>query len=131
MQNAAILMVDDEKTILDSLRGQLRNLFGRRFAYETAADATEAWEVLEELHDRGTRVVVVVSDWLMPGTRGDEFLASVRSRFPDIGRILLTGQADTDAIQRAWDVAQVSDVIHKPWSSDGLRRAIESAMVGL
>jgi hypothetical protein len=29
--NAAILMVDDEKTILDSLREQLRQMFGRRF----------------------------------------------------------------------------------------------------
>ena len=126
--NAAILMVDDEKTILDSLREQLRQMFGRRFSYETAEDAAEAWEVLAELNESGVVVVVIVSDWLMPGQRGDQFLAEVRARFPKIGRILLTGQADDDAIRRAWEDAQVSDVIRKPWSADTLRRAVEAAL---
>jgi CheY-like chemotaxis protein len=124
----AILVVDDEKTILDSLREQLRSMFGRRFRYETAEDADEAWEVLGELDTAGVVVVVIVSDWLMPGKRGDAFLAEVRQRFPNIGRILLTGQADDDAIQRAWDDAAVSDVIRKPWSPETLRRAIEAAL---
>ncbi|GMV43815.1 MAG: hypothetical protein AMXMBFR64_55310 [Myxococcales bacterium] len=127
MTSAAILMVDDEKTILDSLKWQLRSLFGRRFSYEVAEGAQEAWEVIEELHRDGVEVVVVVSDWLMPGIRGDEFLAAVRARFPDIGRILLTGQADPEALRRARTDALVSDVIHKPWSADTLRRAIEAA----
>lgn len=128
MTGAAIVMVDDEKTILDGLKGQLRAMFGPRFAYETAEDAGEAWEVIEELQDRGVSVVVVVSDWLMPGQRGDEFLAEVRARFPHTGRILLTGQANPEAIRRAWEEAKVCDVIHKPWSADQLRRAIESAL---
>ncbi len=125
---AAILAVDDEKTILDSLREQLRSFYGRRFRYETAEDAAEAWEVLAELDASGVVVVVIVSDWLMPGQRGDEFLAEVRVRFPNIGRILLTGQADDDAIRRAREEAKVSDVIRKPWSAETLRRAIENAM---
>ena len=129
VSGAAILMVDDEKTILDSLKGQLRSIFGRRFSYETAEDAGEAWEVLEELHQAGVSVVVVVSDWLMPGQRGDEFLAGVRARFPRIGRILLTGQADPDALRRARDDAKVSRVIHKPWSPDVLQQAIEAALL--
>jgi CheY-like chemotaxis protein len=128
MSDAVILMVDDEKTILDSLKGQLRTMFGARFGYETASDAAEAWEVIEELQDEGVSVVVVVSDWLMPGKRGDEFLADVRAQFPKIGRILLSGQADPEAIRRAWDVAKVSQVIQKPWSVEVLQRAIESAL---
>lgn len=130
MHSAAILVVDDEKTILDSLKGQLRILFGARFTYETAADAAEAWEVLDTLHDDGIAIVVVVSDWLMPGQRGDEFLEHVRSRFPAIGRILLTGQADPAAIARVRQQAIVSDVLYKPWTEDGLRRAIETAAGG-
>lgn len=128
MTKAAILLVDDEKTVLDSLKGQLRTMFGATYGYETADDAGEAWEVLEELQERGVDVVIVVSDWLMPGQRGDEFLAEVRARYPRIGRILLTGQADADAIQRAWEEAKVCEVIQKPWAEDVLRRAIESAL---
>jgi response regulator RpfG family c-di-GMP phosphodiesterase len=42
--------------------------------------------------------------------------------------VLLTGQADDDAIRRAWDNAKVSDVIRKPWSAETLRTAIEGAL---
>jgi len=125
MSRPIILLVDDEKTILDSLRAELRTQFGRRFGYETAESAPEAWEVIEELVDRGVRVVVVVSDWLMPGMRGDEFLARVRASHPAILRIMLTGQADASAIQRAHDEAHVFEVMHKPWSADDLRSTIE------
>lgn len=127
MTRSAILVVDDEKTILDSLRGQLRTLFGSRYLVETADDAEEAWEVLEDLERVGVDVVVVVSDWLMPGMRGDEFLAAVRVRFPRTGRVLLTGQADAEAIRRARDDARVFEVIRKPWSAEALQAAIAGA----
>ncbi len=127
MSDVAILLVDDEETILLSLKQQLRNLFGGRFQYETAEDVTEAWEVLEELHSSGARVVLVVSDWLMPGVRGDEFLVQVRAKHPDIVRVMLTGQADDAAIDRALGEAAVLRVIQKPWSIEELRDVINSA----
>lgn len=130
MSEAVILLVDDERTILQSLKQQLRRLFGARFHYETAEDVPEAWEVLEELHDGGARVVVIVSDWLMPGVRGDEFLVQVRARHPDIVRVMLTGQADEAAIDRVVNEAAVTTVLHKPWSPDELRAVISGALGG-
>ena len=128
MAEAVILLVDDEKTILDSLRGQLRNLFGRRFDYEAAENADEAWEVIDELHQDEVKIVVIVSDWLMPGTRGDEFLIRVCKSHPQIGRIMLTGQAPPDAIERVQTSACVTRVLHKPWTADGLAEAIEDVI---
>jgi len=124
VSDAAFLLVDDDKTVLDSLRGQLRRVFGDNYVYEAAENVPEAWEVIDELHDTGMRTVVVVSDWLMPGVRGDAFLAEIRERFPEIVRILLTGQADAEAIERAHQVAQVAEVFHKPWDIDELTTAI-------
>ncbi|TNE85316.1 MAG: response regulator [Deltaproteobacteria bacterium] len=124
MSEAAFVLVDDDKIVLDSLRGQLRRAFGPGYVYETAENVSEAWEVIDELHDDGLRTVVVVSDWLMPGVRGDEFLRDVRARFPDIVRILLTGQADEDAIERAHRDAKVAEVFYKPWNIDELAGAI-------
>jgi CheY-like chemotaxis protein len=129
MSEAIILLVDDDKTILDSLKQQLRHVFGQRFRYETAEDVPEAWEVLGELEADAAQVVLIVSDWLMPGIRGDEFLVQVRARHPHIARVMLTGQADADALQRARDEAEVMRVIHKPWSLDDLREVIEAASV--
>ena len=128
MSDAVIVLVDDERTILDSLKQQLRGMFGSRFSLETAEDVGEAWEVLDELLGRGeVRVVLVVSDWLMPGVRGDEFLVQVRERHPHIARVMLTGQADAAAIERVLTEAAVMQVIHKPWSAEDLRRVIEAA----
>jgi len=128
MSDAAFVLVDDDKIVLDSLRGQLRRAFGAHYLYETAENVPEAWEVIDDLHDDGLRTVVVVSDWLMPGIRGDAFLAEIRVRFPDTVRILLTGQADLDAIERAYDEAAVAEVFHKPWDIDALTATIRREM---
>lgn len=128
MSNVAILLVDDEKIVLDSLRAELRTSFGNRFVYEAAENVNEAWEVIEELHEDGTHVVVVVSDWLMPGMRGDEFLTQVRERYPGVVRIMLTGQADDAAIQRALQEAGVYRVLKKPWRAEELKQTIEGGL---
>ena len=44
-----ILLVDDEKIVLDSLQEQLQSSFGRRFLYEAAENAEEALEVIDEV----------------------------------------------------------------------------------
>lgn len=126
----AIVLVDDEKMVLDALKGQLRQSFGRRFTYETAENVDEAWEVIDELHDDGSRVVVVVSDWLMPGVRGDRFLRELAERCPRVVRIMLTGQADGDAIDRVVRDAIAYRVLRKPWRLEELTETIEGALAG-
>lgn len=129
MSDAVILLVDDEKTVLDALRTQIRTLFGRTLSCETAEHVDEAWEVLDELiEDEGAQVILVVSDWLMPGVKGDEFLAQVRSRYPDIVRVMLTGQADAEALERVQREELAQLLLHKPWAEDDLRRAISLAL---
>ena len=128
MSSAVILAVDDDKTVLDSLKEQLKGLFGRRFRYEMAESASEAWEVMEEIREDGVQIVVVVSDWLMPDTRGDEFLAQVRASDPAVSCILLTGYADNAALERLQSSTVVDRLLHKPWSPGDLRDAIECAL---
>jgi CheY-like chemotaxis protein len=122
----AIVLVDDDKTILDGLRGQVEKLYSD-LRCETAEDADEAWEVLDELAGEQVRVVVLVSDWLMPGTKGDELLRQVRARYPGIGCVMLTGQAPRDAEAGLLDDGIVSRVLHKPWTEPQLREAIDRA----
>jgi CheY-like chemotaxis protein len=128
MAQTVILLVDDEKTVLDSLSAQLARLYPDDVECESAESAEEAWEVLESLHAEQARVVVVVSDWLMPGQRGDDFLAQVRARYPHIGRVLLTGQADAAALERARTDAAVHRILFKPWRLDQLQSALAQAI---
>jgi len=84
MTKPIILCVDDEKDILQSLRTQLMEAFGNVYAYEVAEDADEALEVIDELIDDEMPIIIIVSDWLMPGMKGDEFLIKVHQQFPNV-----------------------------------------------
>jgi len=125
----AILCVDDEIVVLDSLKIQLKQEFGDKYIYEVAESADEALEILDELSEDTIEIIVIVSDWLMPGMKGDEFLIEVHKKFPQIIKVMLTGQADKDAIQRANDEADLHCCIHKPWDGKELVEIIRNAIV--
>jgi len=128
MSELAIICVDDEVIILDSLKEQLRRKFGDRFIYEIAESAEEAWEVIKELHEDNIKIIAIVSDWLMPGTKGDEFLIEIHERFPNIVKVMLTGQADEDGIAKAKGKADLHACIHKPWTEAELTQIIATAL---
>ena len=75
MEKGILLCVDDEIIVLTALKDQLRRAFGNDFVIDVAESAEEALELLDELAEQGHKLLVIVSDWLMPGMKGDEFLA--------------------------------------------------------
>ena len=129
MSDKAILCVDDEPIVLKSLRDQISRNLGHKYACEIASGVEEAWEVIEELYDEGIKVLLIVSDWLMPGVKGDEFLIDVHRKFPEIVTVLLTGQADESAIKRAQSEANLYACLSKPWSEQELLNVIENSLV--
>ena len=124
----AILCIDDEKIVLDSLRSQLREAFGSTYALEFVEDAQEGLEVIEELVGDGIQILIIVSDWLMPGMNGDEFLVKVHEKYPLIVKVMLTGQANPDAIKNAIDNANLFKVILKPWDRIDLINTIRDGI---
>lgn len=128
MSKPVILCVDDEKVILQSLRTQLQAAFGEAYIYEVAEAPDEALEVIEELHEEGAQVTLIVSDWLMPGMKGDEFLIRVHQEYPQIIKIMLTGQADESAIERAKREANLYSCVLKPWSDTDLLNTIKAGL---
>lgn len=124
----AILLVDDEAIIVLALSRELRTAFGGEYRIETALSAEEAFEVIADLEREGCHLVVVISDWLMPGMRGDDFLIAVRHRYPSIALIMVTGQADEAAVERVVRDAKVLACIRKPWRGSEIIELIRSAM---
>ncbi len=125
---AAILCVDDEHMILASLRDQLSDHFGDRYLYEFAESAEEAWEIIEEFEEDAVKILITVSDWLMPGTKGDEFLIKLHQRFPKVIKVMLTGQADVSAVERVRNQAELYKYIAKPWQKEKLLQTLEAAL---
>jgi CheY-like chemotaxis protein len=128
MPKRAILCVDDEAIILNSLLRQLQTAFDDSYIYETAENADEALEIIEDLQGEGTDLLVIVSDWLMPGSKGDQLLIDVHQRFPGVVKIMLTGQANPDAVERAQTEANLYTCLAKPWQEQDLIQAIQSAL---
>ncbi len=116
-----IVCVDDEKIVLDSLNSQLTRNFGNSYNYEFAESAEEALEIIEELRSVDEEVIyVVISDWLMPGMKGDELLVEVRKKVTNVKTILLTGHVDSNVVQQLKQNGKGIKCIYKPWSESEL-----------
>ena len=124
----AIICVDDEDIILEALKDQLGPFFENQFLIETSTTAEEALVIYDELIENGYKVPVVISDYLMPGTRGDEFLIQIHEKNPKTLKILLTGHANVEGITNAINKANLYRYIPKPWDRDDLILTVREAI---
>ena len=129
-EKGVLLCVDDEIIVLTALKDQLRRAFGTEFHVDVAESAEEALELLDELAEQGHRLLVIVSDWLMPGMKGDEFLVQAHKRFPTVVKIMLSGQAQQDAVERAKREGGLHDFLAKPWNAAELVETINAGLRG-
>ena len=115
-----ILFVDDEPHVLASLRASFRK-DRQRWLLVFATSAIEALELLGRDDCR-----VVVSDMRMPGMDGEQLLRRVQSEFPAAARIMLSGHADPEAVERLRPVLHA--FLAKPCDLADLRLTIEAAL---
>ncbi|MEK8016663.1 MAG: response regulator [Candidatus Parabeggiatoa sp.] len=127
-QTAAILCVDDETLVLETLEIEFNKAFNDTYRYEFAESAEEALEIIEELHEEGIQILMIISDWLMPGMKGDELLIQVDDKWPHIAKVMLTGQADQTAIERAQQEGHLLRCLYKPWNSQELLETIKTGL---
>jgi signal transduction histidine kinase len=113
-----LLVVDDERDVLESLR----HLFHRGFRVLTAEGGAEALDILA-----GEDVQVILSDQRMPGMPGDELLARARQLRPDTIRLLFTGYADIQAVMKAVNQGGIFRYILKPWDVAELESIVRQA----
>jgi response regulator RpfG family c-di-GMP phosphodiesterase len=128
MEKGIILCVDDEKIVLNSIESQLSKHFKDKFEIELAESGEEGLEILDEVSEDGLTPLVIVSDWLMPDMKGDEFLVQAHKKFPKVVKVMLTGQADEDAVNRAKAEANLHKLISKPWNVNELIDSIEDGL---
>ena len=115
-----LLFVDDEPSILSSLRRLFRQ-HGYRIL--TAEGGAAGLQILEQ-----EKVDLVISDMRMPEMDGAKFLAQVRTRWPDIVRILLTGYADISSTINAINHGEIYRYIAKPWDDNEIVLTVRDAL---
>ena len=116
----SILVIDDETSILESLRILLK---GEGFAVHTAHGGKAGLEQIAAV-----RPDVVVSDVRMPGVDGIQILAAARAQDADTPVILMTAQATLQSAIQAVNLGAYH-YVQKPFRNDEivatLRRAAE------
>jgi len=115
----SILLVDDEPSILASLRRLLRR---EGYTLHTAGGGAQGLELLAA-HAIG----VVISDARMPEMSGAEFLGRVREMYPDTVRIMLSGYTDLEAVTSAVNRGELFRFVSKPWDDDELLGIVRDA----
>ncbi len=116
-----ILLVDDDRNILDGYRRSLHS----EFAMETTDSGQRALEMLASK----TAYAVVISDMRMPGMDGIELLKRVKKVSPDTVRIMLTGNADVQTAIEAINEGNIFRFLIKPCSRETMARTITAALV--
>jgi response regulator RpfG family c-di-GMP phosphodiesterase len=128
MKEPVIVCVDDEEYVLRSLQRELKQAFHNKYLIETAERGDDALELFQELLDDEHEIPVILSDHIMPDMKGDELLARIHAMAPKTLKILLTGQADMQAVTNAVNKANLYRYIAKPWEPTDLALTIKEAI---
>ncbi len=128
MSKPLIICVDDEIMVLNTLKTELRESLHNNFLIEVAEGAEETLEIVEEAMADRTEVPLVISDYIMPGLKGDELLARLHILIPKTLKIMLTGQADITAVGNAINNASLYRYITKPWDTKDLNLTVSEAI---
>ncbi len=118
MAQMKLMLVDDEERFLTTTQKLLNK---KGYEVSIASSGIEALEILEK-----KIIHVVVLDVKMPGMDGIETLKEIKSRFPLVEVIMLTGHA---TVESAVDGLKsgASDYLMKPTGLDELIQKAEEA----
>jgi two-component system cell cycle response regulator len=114
-----LLLVDDDPFMLGLLQDTLD---GEGYRILSAGSAEEALDLLA-LH----AVQVILSDQRMPGLQGTELLERASRAQPEAARLILSGESDLEAIERACAAGLVDRYLAKPWVGAELKEQVRAA----
>jgi len=116
-----LLIVDDDAFIRALLVDQLADEDYQLLVVESAA---QAFETLAE-----NEVQVILCDQKMPGMEGTVFLEKVKTIYPGIFRIILSGETSLEIMMEALNHGTVDRFYTKPWDFDSLVTSIRQAFL--
>ena len=117
----SVLLVDDEQSICSALQRTLKKSAYHVYA---ANSGEQALELLER-----EKVDVIVSDQRMPGMNGTQLLSVVKNKYPQVGRVMLSGYSDFEALTNAVNSANIFRFLAKPWNDETLIETIDEAVI--
>ena len=115
-----ILMVDDEVSVLNSLKRCLRT---EPYEILTAQSGAEAIELLHE-----HQVSLIITDINMPVMDGIDLICSANAISPYSVKMVLSAYADLELVMDAINRGHVWRYLVKPWQPEDIRMTIANAV---
>lgn len=116
---ANILAVDDDEVSLQIIKASIIKM---GHTCDTAPSAEDAMKLLEE-----NRYTLIITDEELPGMKGSELVGRVRTLFPDIVCLVVSAHRNTEAVVTALSEHKAMNYLFKPFTADGLVKAVEKA----
>ncbi|BDM80085.1 response regulator [Acaryochloris marina] len=128
MSKGTIICIDDDRLILNTLRDQLQRIIDDSYEIEVAESGGEALELFTELEADQIPIPLVICDQNLPDMGGDSLLSYLQIQYPKTRKILLTGEANLDAVINAVNSANLYRYIAKPWDETDLGLTVKAAL---
>jgi two-component system sensor histidine kinase/response regulator len=114
-----ILVVDDEKDIIDSIERQFR----KKYKVLKTTSGIEALKIIQK-----EKIHLILSDQRMPEMTGVQLFERAQKIQEDAIRILLTGYSDVESVIAAINNGQIYRYITKPWDPTDLDVIVKRAL---
>lgn len=118
--NSTILLVDDEREILELTRDSIQDHFSEVILAENGEDACEILKAKE--------IDLIVTDYVMPKMDGLELITFVKDNYPLIPVIMLTANGNNPEILHALKNGAF-DIIDKPFKPQVLINRIQNGLL--
>lgn len=118
-----IMIVDDETMITNTLSNLVRLILKMNVEAYNSPEAA-----LDSVLLQNGGVDIVISDFMMPGMNGLEFLKRAKQISPEVVTVMLTGYADKENAIRSINEIGLYYYIEKPWDNNALIRILQNGL---
>ena len=119
MEKTKVLVIDDEKVVLDSVN---KILADEGYDVETNLSGREGLkEALNSDYD------IVLTDIMMPDIGGMKVLRDIKRKKPSLPVVMITGYASVKSSVQAMKLG-AADYVEKPFTPDQLIKAVDTAL---
>ena len=117
----SVLIVEDD----DSVRALARRVLANRgYHVWTCASAQEALAIMQEY---GAQMSLLITDVVLPSMNGHDLVEQIRTAWPHMGVIFMSGYTDDD-VRRHGMVGADDHFIGKPFTPEGFARKVRAVL---
>ena len=122
--NISLLYVDDEEFNLFLFEMNFKD----RYTIYSASSGAAALDLLKDHQDE---IIVVISDMMMPGMTGVEFIRKARETHDKVAYFILSAFNNNKDIEAAIKNGEVVEFINKPFVKEKMEDLIDNAAANL